>query len=119
MKITKILSLVVLLLTMQVVVFNTIVEAKEASYKSNSGVGFYGEYEFPDDKKPSITYPEKDGGHTIAPGKIGGGSNGGNMSLPQTGEKKSDLSLVGSSIIGLYYLIKRKQKSIEKGSYNK
>lgn len=59
--------------------------ADEANYQSNSGVGFYGEYEFPTD--PSIeppTIPE--------PGPVppGGGT------FPQTGEANKNFFSIGS-----------------------
>ncbi|MEG2292775.1 MAG: LPXTG cell wall anchor domain-containing protein [Carnobacterium sp.] len=83
------------------------VYADDADYKSNSGVGFYGEYIFPSDPpevQPPVIEPE-----TPEPSKPG-------AILPQTGEVKTAafnrLGLV--LLLSVWGLLQLKQKNKDK-----
>lgn len=71
-------------------------ESNGGNYQSNSSVGFYGEYVFPEDVKPPVISPNPD--------------PEGNQNLPQTGTSQSSLPVVGLLIVAGYLIIKKKRK---------
>lgn len=81
-----------LLLILSFVGASSSVFAEDADYQSNSGVGFYGEYEFP--TNPPVEPPEKlptvpNPGIVPPAGEL----------LPQTGETSKNFFFIGSLLL--------------------
>ena len=97
--------LIVLLIGLTTILGTTVSASDSADYEGNGSVGFYGEYEFPEEKpvvpkpgevKPPITQPN-------TPSRV----------LPQTGEATlSNISIaMGGTLLmlGSFLVIKRKR----------
>lgn len=78
--------------------------ATQQSYTSNGEIGFYGEYEYPGEEKPSGVLP-----NTTPPATQGGSGLGSGNRLPQTGENSQDLPiLLGSILVIVGFLTTKK-----------
>lgn len=86
-------------------------ELVSQTYESQSGIGFYGEYEFPNQEKPSLV-PNKE----KLIGEVSVGSpdtmdmSVGNRKLPQTGMKNINQISIGIFLIIMMGLIVLKNK---------
>lgn len=71
-------------------------ESNGGSYQSNSSVGFYGEYIFPEEVKPPVISPKPD--------------PEGNHKFPQTGTRQSSLPVIGVLIVAGYIIFKKRSE---------
>lgn len=71
-------------------------ESNGGNYQSNSSVGFYGEYVFPEEVRPPIISPTPD--------------PEGNHKFPQTGSKHSSLPVAGILIVVGYIIFEKNNK---------
>ena len=80
-------------------------ESYQREYESNSGVGFYGEYIFPDEEKIQPPEVVPDGPIKEIPPQTE------NQTFPQTGNKSTELSSLGIVFLtGAYVIGKNKLK---------
>ncbi|HIB1875311.1 TPA: LPXTG cell wall anchor domain-containing protein [Enterococcus faecium] len=104
---------IILLCMLCVAAFVTVpVHGETKDYRSGVGVGFYGEYNYPEESsEPEVSKPNED--HSNKEEQYSGEADTG-KSFPKTGEKKAaGFALLGGSFIAMAWLLyayKRKQQ---------
>lgn len=82
-------------------------ENNKGENSNTSGVGFYGEYFFPDEKETGSNNKENQNINVSGNGISTIGGNNTNNKLPKTGIQKSNIQLVGIFLVGFYFLMKK------------
>lgn len=105
------------------VVFFTMNKIEAATYENNSGVGFYGEYIFPDEEHPFVKPDSNTEGKSSLGDLPSGPKNQGKVlvgsrKLPQTGLKNTNQIGTGIFLIIMMCLIVIKNKKNKKGIIN-
>ncbi|CAD5896363.1 conserved exported hypothetical protein [Carnobacterium maltaromaticum] len=95
------------------VVFFTIDKIEAATYENNSGVGFYGEYIFPDEEHPFVKPDSNPEGKSSLGDLPSGPTNQGKVlvgsrNLPQTGLHQENLLGIGLFIFMAAFLFRYK-----------
>lgn len=115
---SKKILIIVILVIGALSTYTSVNATEKKSYDSNSGVGFYGKYEYPDSDfdNPNQLVPPSGNQNGEIKNEDGQGTK-----LPQTGETKdSYLLLIGGSLVlttALLIIINKKKKNQEEFYY--